>query len=180
MTINGYRVPKDLGNQHFYGIEIESLGTESGVHDPLNDPTPNGMTEEQVLATAELTAALCELVDGDETAVIRHKDWAPNRKVDVKQTLEFWRARVALQLKANRMEDAYQVLARAEKDPSVKTQETRDLAVKLSKLGYYTGPVKPVGEQGFPRVAFSKWKASSMVPTVIGYTREAHARLWQA
>lgn len=86
---NGTVIPKDQGNQHLYGIEIESLGTS-----PKIDGTKGGMTLEQVISTAQLCAALLDVmrrlpVSLPVNRVIRHRDWTP-RKVDTKQTLAWW------------------------------------------------------------------------------------------
>ena len=90
--VNGFVVPKDAGNRHLYGIEIESLGLSDSVNDGPNDK--KGMTPAQVDAVAKLCASLATLVKGNENAVIRHKDWAPGRKIDVRQPLAFWRAQI--------------------------------------------------------------------------------------
>lgn len=96
LDVAGVKVAKDAGNRHFYGIEIESKGTKA--HTDADETDADGMTPAQVEATAKLTAALCRMLGKDESAVIRHRDWAPGRKVDVLQPLEFWRAQVAAQL----------------------------------------------------------------------------------
>ena len=47
----GPTIFKDQGNQHLYGIEIESLGTSAKI-----DGSTKGMTLEQVISTATTTA----------------------------------------------------------------------------------------------------------------------------
>lgn len=93
-------VPKNQGNSHLYGIEIESLGTSAAI-----SGTDKGMTLEQVISTALLSAALLDAMAPGPLVykvgrVIRHKDWAPNRKVDVRQDLDWWRQVVALARKS--------------------------------------------------------------------------------
>lgn len=83
--------PKNGGNSRLYGIEIESLGTSAAI-----SGTTKGMTVDQVVSTALLCGALLEaMAPGPlmlrKGRVIRHKDWAPDRKVDVKQDLDWWR-----------------------------------------------------------------------------------------
>lgn len=85
-------VPKDAGNSRLYGIEIESLGLS-----PRIDGSPQGMTREQVQSTAALCCALLDVMRPGPLAfnvgrVIRHKDWAPTRKIDTRQDLDWWRA----------------------------------------------------------------------------------------
>lgn len=85
-------VPKDSGNSRLWGIEIESLGQRSRVG---KDEFPEGMNTEQVVSTAFLCAALLNAGrpgwrSWPVSRVIRHRDWAPTRKVDVKQDLDWW------------------------------------------------------------------------------------------
>lgn len=84
-------VPANKGNQHLWGIEIESLGRSSRI-----DGSPEGMTVDQVVSTVLLCVALLDagrrgLRLWPVTRVIRHKDWAPGRKVDTRQPLSWWR-----------------------------------------------------------------------------------------
>jgi N-acetyl-anhydromuramyl-L-alanine amidase AmpD len=87
-------IPKDGGNSRLYGIEIESLGTS-----PAISGTTKGMTVDQVVSTALLCVALLDAMAPTGFVyrvgrVIRHKDWAPTRKIDVKQDLDWWREAV--------------------------------------------------------------------------------------
>jgi hypothetical protein len=82
-------IPKDGGNSRLYGIEIESLGTSRKI-----DGSPEGMTVEQVVSTALLSAALLNAMrrgprSWPVSRVIRHRDWT-SRKIDVKQDIEWW------------------------------------------------------------------------------------------
>ena len=82
-------IPRDGGNQRLYGIEIESLGTSRKI-----DGTPEGMTVDQVVSTALLSAALLNAMKRGAgslpvSRVIRHRDWT-SRKIDVQQDLEWW------------------------------------------------------------------------------------------
>lgn len=82
-------IPKDRGNSHLYGIEIESLGRSRKI-----DGTMKGMTVDQVVSTAMLTAALLNAMKAGPgslpvSRVIRHRDWT-SRKIDVKQDLDWW------------------------------------------------------------------------------------------
>lgn len=82
-------IPRDQGNRHLYGIEIESLGTSRKI-----DGTPEGMTVEQVVSTALLSAALLNAMRRGAgslpvSRVLRHRDWT-SRKIDVQQDIEWW------------------------------------------------------------------------------------------
>jgi N-acetyl-anhydromuramyl-L-alanine amidase AmpD len=95
-------VPANGGNSRLYGIEIESLGTSAAI-----SGTTKGMTVEQVVSTALLCGALLEAMSPvpgvvyKAGRVIRHKDWAPKRKIDVRQDLDWWRAVINI-ARANR------------------------------------------------------------------------------
>lgn len=93
MKVGGVSIPKDLGNRYLYGIEIESKGTNPSVTAGPDDV--DGFTPAQVQAAARLSAALVKLLGKDESAVIRHRDWAPGRKTDVLQPLSYWRSLIA-------------------------------------------------------------------------------------
>jgi len=80
---------RNRGNSRLYGIEIESLGTSRRI-----DGSPEGMTVEQVVETAILSAALLNAMrrgwrSWPVSRVIRHRDWT-SRKIDVKQDIEWW------------------------------------------------------------------------------------------
>lgn len=82
-------IPRDQGNRHLYGIEIESLGTSRKI-----DGTPEGMTVDQVVSTALLSAALLNAMKRGAgslpvSRVLRHRDWT-SRKIDVQQDIEWW------------------------------------------------------------------------------------------
>lgn len=88
---NTVTIPKDSGNSRTYGIEIESLGTSSKI-----DGSKTGMSIEQVTSTALLCVALLDAMRPGPGVyrvgrIIRHRDWAPNRKPDVRQDLQWWR-----------------------------------------------------------------------------------------
>jgi hypothetical protein len=88
-TLPDVTVPKDQGNEYLYGIEIESLGTTAAING-----TKGGMTLEQVISTALLSAALLNALRPFNLSypvdrVIRHQDWT-TRKPDVKQDLDWW------------------------------------------------------------------------------------------
>lgn len=89
-------IPRDAGNRFLYGIEIESLGTKSAI-----DGSPEGMSVAQVTSTALLCVALLDAMRRGPWLyrvgrIIRHRDWAPGRKNDVRQDLTWWRTVVAI------------------------------------------------------------------------------------
>ena len=115
----GPTIPKDQGNQHLYGIEIESLGTSAKI-----DGSTKGMTLEQVISTATLTAALLNAARPGPLSlpvsrVIRHRDWT-NRKVDVKQDLEWWHQviGIARRNKGDRVKTCAEITAFVNKHPN--------------------------------------------------------------
>lgn len=82
LKINGTTIPKDLGNRYLIGIEIEASSTTKV---NLSDhQTPKvGMNPSQLEQVARFCAALFDLMKWDTESAIRHRDWAPNRKIDV-------------------------------------------------------------------------------------------------
>lgn len=97
--VNGYQIPKDLGNLHLIGIEIEASSTSK--INKKNVQTPKwGMNPAQFEAVSKFCAALFEIMDWDTDAAIRHRDWAPERKIDVQIPLEAIRSEVTKYRKA--------------------------------------------------------------------------------
>ena len=85
MKVGGDTVTADNGNGRFYGIEIESAGHSSTIHQGSN--FIDGFGVDQVDATAKVTAALLRIVNRGPDHVIDHKAWAPGRKVDLNGTM---------------------------------------------------------------------------------------------
>jgi N-acetylmuramoyl-L-alanine amidase CwlA len=82
LKVNGTAIPKDLGNRYLIGIEIEA--SSSTKINKKNRVTPkHGMNPAQFEAVAKYCAALFDELGWDTEAAIRHRDWAPGRKVDV-------------------------------------------------------------------------------------------------
>lgn len=82
MRVNGTYIPKDLGNRYLIGIEIEA--SSSTKINKKNRQTPKmGMNPAQFEAVAKFCAALFDDLGWETEAAIRHRDWAPGRKVDV-------------------------------------------------------------------------------------------------
>lgn len=94
-------IPANQGNRFLVGIGIESRGTNASVSAKQDDV--DGITRAQVRATIRLTAAMCELMGVGAGAVIGHKEWAPGRKNDPLQDMNWWRKRVKSRLKRNRL-----------------------------------------------------------------------------
>jgi N-acetyl-anhydromuramyl-L-alanine amidase AmpD len=115
----GPTILRDQGNQHLYGIEIESLGTS-----PKIDGSTKGMTLEQVISTATLTAALLNAARRGPLSlpvsrVIRHRDWT-TRKVDVRQDLDWWHqvVGIARRNKGNAVKVRAEITAFVKKHPN--------------------------------------------------------------
>ena len=173
----GFTVPKDDGNRFMYGIEIESLGTSDSVTDGSKDK--DGMTAVQVTASAQLTAELCKLMGVDTEYVIRHKDYAGPRKVDVKQSLKYWRKRVD-EFMSNQWDgkvpDIEGIYA-AESNSSLKNPASWRLACRLKDLGHFSGdPVK--GEQGYPRRAVESFNANTQMSEKGAWGPRAHEKVF--
>jgi hypothetical protein len=93
MKVNGTNIPKDLGNRYLIGIEIEASSTSK--LNKKNQTTPkSGLNPIQLEAVAKFCAALFDQLNWSTEAAIRHKDWAPGRKIDVGIPLETIRSEV--------------------------------------------------------------------------------------
>jgi N-acetyl-anhydromuramyl-L-alanine amidase AmpD len=110
---NSVTVPRDGGNSRTYGIEIESKGTSANVDGKLG-----GMTVEQIVSTVRLNVALLDAMRPTwgllykAGRVIRHKDWANGRKVDTKQTLEWWQAVTNIGIRNRKNPQALEIAVR--------------------------------------------------------------------
>ena len=82
LKVNGTLIPKDLGNRFLLGIEIEASSTTKVNSKDVQTPK-SGMNPIQLESVAKFCAALFDIMKWDTGAAIRHKDWSPNRKVDV-------------------------------------------------------------------------------------------------
>lgn len=93
LKVNDTWIKQDLGNQSLIGFEIEASSTTK--INSKNVQTPKwGMNPAQFEAVSAFCAALFDIMDWDTSAAIRHKDWAPTRKVDVGIPLEVIRTAI--------------------------------------------------------------------------------------
>lgn len=82
LKINGARIPKDLGNYSLIGIEIEASSTKKV--NRRNTTTPkHGINPAQFESVSKFCAALFDILGWETEAAVRHRDWAPLRKIDV-------------------------------------------------------------------------------------------------
>lgn len=82
LKVNGTSIPKNLGNRYLIGIEIEASSTTK--INAKNRTTPkHGMNPAQFDAVAKFCAALFDELGWNTDSAIRHRDWAPGRKIDV-------------------------------------------------------------------------------------------------
>jgi N-acetylmuramoyl-L-alanine amidase CwlA len=82
MRVNGTYIPKDLGNRYLIGIEIEAASTNK-INKKDRQTPKTGMNPAQFEAVAKFCAALFDDLGWETEAAIRHRDWAPGRKIDV-------------------------------------------------------------------------------------------------
>lgn len=113
---SGY-VSKDTGNQHFFGIELESEGKSASTTAKVTDT--DGITPEQVESFTRLCVALCGLMGIDEKSLIRHADWTDGgfdgnpwlptrgRKNDTLVPLKFWRKKLKRALLTARVKSLF-------------------------------------------------------------------------
>jgi hypothetical protein len=82
LKVNGTSIPKDLGNRFLIGIEIEASSTTK-INKKDRTTPKHGMNPAQFGAVAKFCAALFDELGWNTEAAIRHRDWAPGRKIDV-------------------------------------------------------------------------------------------------
>lgn len=82
LRVNGTTIPKDLGNRYLIGIEIEASSTTK-INKKDRQTPKSGMNPAQFEAVSAFCAALFEILGWPTSAAIRHRDWAPGRKIDV-------------------------------------------------------------------------------------------------
>jgi hypothetical protein len=82
LKVNGTAMPKDQGNRFSIGIEIEASSTTK-INKKDRVTPKHGMNPAQFEAVAKFCAALFDEFGWSTDAAIRHRDWAPGRKIDV-------------------------------------------------------------------------------------------------
>lgn len=93
LTVHKKDIPKDQGNRFLLGIEIEA--SSSAKINAKNRITPkSGLNPIQFENTARFCAALFDLLGWSTESAIRHRDWAPNRKIDVQIPLNLLRTEI--------------------------------------------------------------------------------------
>ena len=118
ITLGSGVVGKDTGNQHLFGIEIESKGTSANTSAKVTDV--DGVTPEQVESATRLCVALCELMGIDEKSICRHADWTDGgpkfggpwlptrgRKNDTLVPTTFWRRAVRKRRLVNKVKGLF-------------------------------------------------------------------------
>lgn len=161
----GLGIPNDSANSYCLGVEIVDKGTAKT------------FTDAQKSTLGRLALACRDAsgwADASTGRLPRHKDWAPERKIDIQYsnaTVQEWVA----------MADSYwdgkipdiQGILNAEADPTLKNPAAYRLACRLADLGYGSPP-QPEGVQGYPVKAIEK--RSRMVGyDAIAYGPNAHA-----
>lgn len=137
-------IPKDEGNQYFWGIEVQSAGLKQ-------DWTPV-----QIDAVNHLSAYLLEAMDVGVTSVWRHKDYDDDSgKIDTQYPLDFHRKGIAAVLNGNdsNQEDAEM------KDYISGQQAARDAFAKDGKIGE-----APSGKGEFFRAGWNdiRWSVANL------------------
>ena len=165
----GHGIPKDSANSYLMGIEIVSKGLK------------DDLTEAQWATLAKLAVVLKDLYGWKDTSTFyfpRHKDYAPDRKVDIKASNKkvqnkFAEYAGAWDGKVPDIEGIYN----AEADPTLKNPASWRLACRLKDLGHFRGdPVK--GEQGYPRKAVESFNANTSMADKGKYGPRAHEKIF--
>jgi hypothetical protein len=82
LKVDGTTIARNLGNRALIGIEIEASSTTK-INKKDRITPKHGMNPAQFEAVAKFCAALFDTLGWGTDAAIRHRDWAPGRKIDV-------------------------------------------------------------------------------------------------
>lgn len=170
---SGLGVPNDCANDYCAGVEIIDKGT---------DTTYTAAMKESVALLALAMADACNWPNTGTKYLPRHKDWAPDRKVDIKysnSTVQGW------------VEDygstywdgvipSYEGCMNAWNDPTLANPQAWRIACRLADWGYYSGEPQPKYEQKYPTKAVSKYQEAKgyNVPVPGQYGENLHRQLW--
>lgn len=164
-------VPRDQANDYCMGVEIISKGQEPDYTPAMKD------------TLARLALACAEAAKWPNTGtkyLPRHKDWAPDRKVDIKYsnaTVQGWIDDQA-QL-WDGVVPSFDGCINAWEDHTLANPQAWRIACRLADWGYYKGtPVK--GEQCYPLKAVQAYQADKgySVPVPGQYGPKLHEQLW--
>ena len=166
----GHKIPKDAANSYLMGIEIVSRGI-------VDD-----LTEAQWETLAKLAVTLKDLYGWKDTSTFyfpRHRDWAPDRKSDIKASNNKVQKKFAeygslWDGKVPNIEGIYN----AEADPTLKNPAAWRLASRLKDLGYYKGADPVKGEVGYPAKAVKNFNANTNMEDKSKYGPKAHRRIF--
>lgn len=151
------------------GIEIVSKGLK------------DDLLENQWRTLAILGKTLSDLYGWGDTSTLRfprHKDYAPDRKVDIKASnkkvqKKFAEYAALWDQKVPDIDGIYN----AEADPTLKNPAAWRLASRLADLGHFKGtPVR--GEQGYPKKAVASFNANTNMEDKSKYGPRAHEKIF--
>jgi hypothetical protein len=162
-TFNGTQwsslgVPTDMANDYCLGVECVDKGVDKT------------FTEAMKASLANLAKACEEASGWKDTSTLyvpRHRDWAPDRKVDIKYSntevqgwmVEFdnpplWDGQVPSE------EGCFNAMNYGLANP-----QAYRIAARLHDLGFYSGEPQPSGVQKYPVKAVSNFQESKAIPT---------------
>jgi hypothetical protein len=162
---SGLGVPDDSANSYCLGVECVDKGVDKT------------FTEAMKASLADLARACAEASDWPNTStkrLPRHKDWAPDRKVDIKYsnaTVQEWMRMGLWDGKVPDIEGVFN----AQNDSSLANPACYRLACRLHDLGHFVGTPLD-GSQKYPAKAVGNWTASQgwSVNPLGAYSPEAH------
>jgi hypothetical protein len=169
---SGLGVPKDQANDYCMGVEVISKGTSKDWTPAMKD------------SLARLALACAEAAKWPNTKtkyLPRHKDWAPDRKVDIvysNSTVQGWIDDLA-QL-WDGVVPSYDGCMNAWNDPTLANPQAWRIACRLADWGYYKGQPQDKGVQCYPAKAVQAYQDDKgySVPVPGQYGPKLHEQLW--
>ena len=170
---SGLGVPDDSANSYCMGVEIVDKGVEQ---------TFTKAQKESLALLALACADACRWENTKTLRLPRHKDWAPDRKVDIKysnNTVQGW-----IDTYGSRYWDGivptYEGCMNAWEDPDLANPQAWRIACRLADWGYYSGEPQPKGVQKYPIKAVKAYQKAKgfNVPVPGQYGPGLHKQLW--
>jgi hypothetical protein len=162
-------VPNDRANDYCLGVECVDKGSGT---------TFTKAMKTTLARLAQACAIACDWPDTSTLRLPRHRDWAPDRKVDIKyanDTVQGWIADYGSPLLWDGHVPDPEGVYNAMNIVGLANPASYRLACRLADLGHFDGtPID--GAQAYPARAVTNWqKAAGWLPVILGgYSPAAH------
>ena len=166
-------IPDDSANSYVMGVECIDKG---------QDTTFTTAMKKSLAALALALADACNWANTETLYLPRHKDWAPDRKVDIKYSndaVQGWMDDYGSQY-WDGVIPSYDGCMNAWADSTLANPQAWRIACRLADWGYYSGAPQPKGVQTYPIKAVQNYQKAKGydVPIPGQYGPKLHEQLW--